>query len=63
MKNMIKRFIQDERGATMVEYGIMVALIAVVSIGIISLLGDRVAAGFDAVDDSLADAGLTTPDA
>ena len=62
MKKLITRFIQEERGATMVEYGIMVALIAVVSITIISLLGDRVAAGFDAVDDSLAAQGLSAPD-
>jgi len=32
---------KKQRGATMVEYAIMVALIAIVSIGAISLLGGK----------------------
>lgn len=31
--------VRDEEGATMVEYGLMVALIAVVSIGAVTALG------------------------
>ncbi len=38
-----------ERGATMVEYGVMVALIAAVSIAIITTLGGQVTAAFTAV--------------
>lgn len=47
MRNLIKRFIREEEGATMVEYGLMVALIAVVSIAIITVLGTEVATAFD----------------
>ena len=39
---MIKKlinFFKDEEGATMVEYGLMVALIAVVCIGAVTILG------------------------
>ena len=37
---MFRRFIQDESGATMVEYGIMVALIAItVSIAVLAITG------------------------
>jgi pilus assembly protein Flp/PilA len=35
----IRNFFKDESGATMVEYGLMVALIAVVCIGIVQVLG------------------------
>lgn len=38
MKEMVKRFLKDEEGATMVEYGLMVALIAIALIGTITLL-------------------------
>jgi pilus assembly protein Flp/PilA len=44
---------RDDRGATMVEYGIMVALIAVVSIVIIGVLGGQVQAAFQAISDAL----------
>jgi pilus assembly protein Flp/PilA len=40
---------RDERGATMVEYAIMVALIAVVSIAAISLLGTNINSAFQKV--------------
>ena len=46
---MIKQFFNDESGATMVEYAIMVALIAVVSISIVGVLGIVVNEKFDAV--------------
>ena len=38
---MLKRFIREEEGATMVEYGLMIALIAVVLIVIVSTLGQN----------------------
>ena len=45
----LKPLIKSERGATMVEYGILVALIAVVSIAVIATLGlDDLAAFTDA---------------
>ncbi|MFC4785184.1 Flp family type IVb pilin [Nocardioides sp. MAHUQ-72] len=37
---------RDERGATAVEYGLMVALIAAFIIGAVTLLGQRVDAVF-----------------
>ena len=36
----------DERGATAVEYGLMVALIAAVIAAVVALLGDQVATVF-----------------
>jgi pilus assembly protein Flp/PilA len=36
-----KRFVKGEEGATMVEYGLMIALIAVVCIAAITILGQN----------------------
>jgi pilus assembly protein Flp/PilA len=38
-----------EQGATAVEYGLMVALIAVVIVGAVSLLGGRIKGLFDSM--------------
>jgi pilus assembly protein Flp/PilA len=43
----------DEEGATAVEYGIMVALIAVVIIAAVTLLGTQLAAMFTRIAGSL----------
>jgi pilus assembly protein Flp/PilA len=43
----IKNFFKDESGATAVEYGLMVALIAVVIIGAVQALGGKVNTAFD----------------
>ncbi|MDR6638085.1 Flp family type IVb pilin [Paenarthrobacter nitroguajacolicus] len=43
------RFTKEEKGATMVEYGIMVAAIAVVVGGAAFLLGGRVLALFNGI--------------
>ena len=44
---------ENERGATMVEYGLMVALIAVVCIGIVTTVGTDLASKFSTVADAL----------
>jgi pilus assembly protein Flp/PilA len=50
--------LKSEKGATAVEYGLMVGLIAVVIIGAVSLLGTQLDALFDKVTAKL---GATTP--
>ncbi len=45
--------IQDERGASMVEYGLLLALIAVIAIVAVRALGDGVSTKFNAVKNSL----------
>lgn len=42
----IKRLVKDERGQTLAEYGLLVALIAVVAIGATQLLGTNITAQF-----------------
>ena len=46
--------LRSEKGATAVEYGLMVALIAIVIIVAVVALGDNLSALFDEVANSLA---------
>ena len=60
MKNYLqkaKAFIQDEDGATAVEYGLMVALIAAVIIGVVTTLGTNLQGKFSTVADAVGNAG------
>jgi pilus assembly protein Flp/PilA len=47
MKTWISNFVRGEEGATMVEYGIMVAGIAGVCLVAVYALGGRISAFFD----------------
>ena len=49
----VKNRLTSEKGATMVEYGIMVAFIAVLVMGVVALLGPQIAALFQQVVDAL----------
>ena len=49
MSNIVKRFIKEESGATMVEYAILVALIAVAVIATVTLLGKKIDSTFQNV--------------
>ncbi|WP_370287573.1 Flp family type IVb pilin [Nocardioides sp.] len=44
---------RDERGATAVEYGLLVALIAAAIIAIVGFLGTDVKNAFDSVENSI----------
>ncbi|GAA1051450.1 Flp family type IVb pilin [Dietzia natronolimnaea] len=55
---------RKDRGATAVEYGLMVGLIAVVIIVAVVFLGDTLTAVFDNAGQEIADeAGVTVPGA
>jgi len=53
MSRFISRFMNDESGATAIEYGLIAALIAVAIIGAVSAVGDKLDATFKAVDTAL----------
>jgi pilus assembly protein Flp/PilA len=59
MMDLIKRFVKDEQGATMVEYALMVALIAVVSIAVVAALGTGVWQAFDTTNTEIQNTGGT----
>jgi pilus assembly protein Flp/PilA len=43
----IRKFLRDEAGASAVEYGLLVALIAAVIVGAVTLLGGNLKATFE----------------
>ena len=49
----VVRFMREEEGATAPEYGLMVALIAVVIIGAVTLLGTNLSAKFTQVANAI----------
>lgn len=53
MTNLMKRFAQDESGATAIEYGLIAALIAVVIIGTLQTLGTNLNGVFNKVASNL----------
>ena len=55
MKTMIQNFINDESGATMVEYAILVALISVAVIAAVLALRVAITDAFQSVVDCLND--------
>ncbi len=50
---MIKRFLMEEEGQTLVEYGLLVSLIALIVIGVLTFLGKRVQTVFNVANSSL----------
>jgi len=49
----LRNVLADEQGATMVEYGIMVALIAAICITVVTTLGQKVSNAFSTVNASI----------
>jgi pilus assembly protein Flp/PilA len=53
MRKQIARFLKNDEGAALVEYGILVGLIAVVCIGAVTLLGTTIDGVFDTINTDL----------
>jgi pilus assembly protein Flp/PilA len=54
IKKLFKSFIQDEEGATAVEYAVMIVLIIVVCLATITLLGGEIEVAFNKVATTMA---------
>lgn len=50
---MLARLINDEQGQSMIEYGLLAALISVAAIAAIKLIGPQLTKKFEAVADAL----------
>ena len=53
MLSFVKNFVREEEGATMVEYGLMVALIAVALITVVTALSTGIGATFQSAVDEM----------
>ena len=51
---MIKQFFIEEEGQTLVEYGLLVSLIALVVIAVLTILGNKIKNTFNAAQSGLA---------
>lgn len=51
-------YLRKEDGATAIEYGLMAAAIALGIVALVFVLGDRIEAAFQGVDDEFAAQGL-----
>lgn len=49
----IRNFLKEENGATAVEYGLMVALIAAVIVTTVGLLGGKVNTAFSTIEQAM----------
>ena len=53
MKGLITRFIREEEGQGMVEYGLIIALVAIVVIGALTALGGGLEGIFNTITETL----------
>lgn len=58
---MLMNWLRDEEGQAMVEYGLIIALIAIAVIVLLALVGQRVAELFDEAANELSDATRWEP--
>jgi len=49
INQLARRFVVEDEGATLIEYGMMVLLITVLSIAFITTIGTKVSSGFENV--------------
>ncbi|PVB59369.1 Flp family type IVb pilin [Labrenzia sp. 011] len=55
MKNLLKRFANDESGATAIEYGLIAGLLSIVIIGAVATMGTSLTGLFERITDELDD--------
>jgi len=53
MKNLVTRFVNDEDGATAIEYGLIAALIAVAIIAAVRAVGTQLGSTFTGIETGL----------
>lgn len=57
MTKILSRFIDDESGATAIEYGLIAALVSVVIIVALEAVGENLTSTFQGIADKLGSAG------
>ena len=53
LKNVIRKLVNNEDGAALVEYGMLVALIAALCVVAVKAIGTKISTGFTAVNTAL----------
>jgi pilus assembly protein Flp/PilA len=50
---LIKQFLQEEDGQTLVEYGLLISLIALVVIAVLTVMGKKISNSFSAAGNQM----------
>lgn len=58
MRKMTKRFLTDDDGATLVEYGLLIGLVASVALASVILLAQYVGGAFNKLQSDMAGGGI-----
>ena len=58
---MLKRFIEDETGATLIEYGLIASMFSVAMIAAFSALGDEYAGIYASIEAAVVGANASAP--
>ena len=58
---LLNRFRRDEQGAALVEYGILVGLIAVICIAAVAIVGTQVSTAFSNIASALTNMNIVKP--
>ena len=53
LRNLTRRFITEDEGAALLEYGILVLLIAVLCITAVRAIGTKISTGFNTINTNL----------
>lgn len=53
IKNLASKFVREEEGASLLEYGMLVLLIAVLCIIAVKTIGSKISNGFNTVNSNL----------
>ena len=53
MKNLFARFVREDAGQDLIEYGVLVGLITVTTVGTIAIIGPKVTKFFTDLDDAI----------
>ncbi|PIC01243.1 Flp family type IVb pilin [Caulobacter sp. X] len=61
MTKFVTRFLKDESGATAIEYGLIVALIAVVIVTAVTSLGTKLSSSFGKAGEAIEKTSTSTP--
>ncbi|NJM33831.1 MAG: Flp family type IVb pilin [Rhodomicrobium sp.] len=61
MYRLIQKFVEDERGATSIEYGLIAAGIGVAVITLVGQVGDEIRTMFSGLRDNLSSFNTGTP--
>jgi pilus assembly protein Flp/PilA len=60
LKTLMQQFLAEEDGATMIEYGLLAALIALVVAAAVVTVGTALENRFNDIQDCVTDVGVTT---